>query len=58
MASDLRRGQAGGTATFQRHGRAHMSAIGRLGGRPTWQETLRKARQREEEACQRARGRG
>ena len=62
MASDLRRGQAGGTATFERYGREHMRAIGRQGGlkggRPTWQETLRKAEQRHEEALQRARGRG
>ena len=58
MASEPRRGQAGGTATFERHGRDHMSAIGRRGGRPTWEESLEKARKREEEARQRARGRG
>jgi len=66
MASELRRGQAGGLANVERNGVDHMRAIGRhgglkgghLGGRPTWQETLRKAKQREEEARQRARGRG
>ena len=33
-------GQLGGLTTVKRHGSQHMSMIGRLGGRPSWQETL------------------
>ena len=33
-------GQLGGQETVRLYGSEHMSAIGRLGGRPRWQETL------------------
>lgn len=38
-------GQLGGQTTVKRHGRQHMARIGRLGGRPLWQETLRRSKE-------------
>lgn len=40
-------GRLGGLAVVERYGREWMSAIGRRGGRPTWQVTLTKAYHRE-----------
>ena len=34
-------GQLGGQETVRLYGPEHMARIGRLGGRPRWQETLR-----------------
>lgn len=47
-----------GLATFQKYGSSHMSAIGKLGGRPTFEESLRRAREREEALKQRTSRRG
>ena len=41
-------GQKGGLATLERHGNGHFSAIGQLGGRPTWQQELEMYQQRRE----------
>ena len=37
-------GRKGGLSTVNRYGRAHMSSIGSLGGRPTFEEGLERAR--------------
>ena len=37
-------GKKGGLSTFTRYGRSHMSFIGKLGGRPTFQETIERTR--------------
>ena len=42
--AQLRQRSKAGKANVARHGLEHMRRIGRLGGRPTWQEELRKAR--------------
>jgi len=48
-------GQKGGLATLERYGNGHFIAIGQLGGRPTWRETLKKDEQRRKDALLRAR---
>ena len=48
-------GKTGGLVTVMRYGRDHMVAIGKLGGRPTWQQALDKACCQQEEARKRAR---
>ena len=40
----------GGLATKVKHGREHYVRIGKLGGRPTFQEAVVKAKEREAEA--------
>jgi len=52
-------GQLGGQETVRLYGSEHMVMIGRLGGRPRWQETLghykelvRGSRQNRKGACQ------
>ena len=50
-------GLAGGQVTLQRYGLLHFSDIGKLGGRPTMEETLRKDKQLREKAINRARRR-
>jgi hypothetical protein len=37
-------GRLGGLQTYLRYGVVHMRKIGRLGGRPTWEETLARSR--------------
>ena len=37
-------GLKGGRTVMEKYGREHFSRIGKLGGRPTWQEALDKAR--------------
>jgi len=53
MADEKRRaaGRIGGLTTLNRYGRGHMARIGRLGGRPTWQESLTKAKKAREGSC-------
>lgn len=46
-------GQKGGLATFANQGHSGMSTAGRLGGRPTWQESLANAEQSNLEAVKR-----
>ena len=56
MAEQHRRaGKLGGQTTVERYGVEHMRAIGRLGGRPTWQATVEKDRRRRQEALARVR---
>ena len=50
-------GLRGGAATLARYGHGHFSDIGKLGGRPTMEETLRKDRLSRSEATKRARRR-
>ena len=40
----IERARKGGLATKAKYGREHYSALGKLGGRPTWQEALEKAK--------------
>jgi general stress protein YciG len=37
-------GRKGGLSTVKRHGRKHMSLIGKLGGRPTFEEGIERSR--------------
>ena len=50
-------GLAGGATTLARYGLGHFSDIGKLGGRPTVEETLRKDRLLRDRATKRARRR-
>ena len=44
-------GPKGGRATLEKYGLEHYRQIGKLGGRPTWQEALAKANARQAEAA-------
>jgi len=50
-------GLRGGVATLARYGLRHFSEIGKLGGRPTVEETIAKDKQLRLEANKRARRR-
>ncbi|MBV6341464.1 hypothetical protein [Candidatus Magnetobacterium casense] len=50
-------GARGGQATLQRYGLSHFSDIGKLGGRPTWMETLEKDQLARDKANKRSRSR-
>ena len=43
----IERARKGGEAVKAKYGMEYYSRIGRLGGRPTWQEELAKARARD-----------
>jgi hypothetical protein len=44
---NARAGSIGGTETYLRHGSDHMKEIGKLGGRPSWRESLDKLKAEE-----------
>jgi len=50
-------GQLGGQATLAKYGPDWMKMIGRMGGRPRWQESVERAWQGQEEARKRAKNR-
>ena len=45
----VEKARKGGLATLAKYGPEHYSAIGKLGGRPTWEEALAKAKAHEAE---------
>ena len=49
----IERARKGGQALKTKYGQEHFARIGSLGGRPTWQEALAKARAREAETAER-----
>ena len=54
----VERARKGGLATKAKYGREHFVALGKLGGRPTWQEALAKAKAHEAEVNSKGRGPG
>ena len=45
----VEKARKGGLAVLEKYGPVHFSAIGKLGGRPTWQQALAKDKAREAE---------
>ena len=43
----IEKARKGGLAVLKKHGREHFSTLGKLGGRPTWQEALAKDKAQE-----------
>ena len=54
----IEKARKAGLATFAKYGPEHYSVLGKMGGRPTFEESIARAKAREAEAKSKSRGPG